>query len=579
MIGLNGPFDGAGWQFPGGLNLTSGLTTQMLVGGGLGVAPVWTTATGSGAPMRGTSPTITTSLIMSDGATIGQAAGPLVAFDDTNNFLEVTGCSVGINQTTPTARLHVKGTMCLEGSGSAGDNILRFDDTTVGQTAQWELYTKISGNKTWGLYERITGTTFLSFAAGGGVTFGAALTVPGSSVFYSNTNASAGYQYAGIQLRESLCGGTSGYLCPRISFHWGGVVASQIGITSGGMIQILDNPGTGYESLACKYVKTNRLGLFGTYDATQVQGIWSISESYPISTASNTFGAVYGLGYCYETYGSGRSGFGHQIKFVSGGGITGTVSLSYGYAQFPRLYFDGETRYLDNSQTYGGANVIGIKNGYYGYGISQVGTYLMFDGNGYGGIYDTSAYWHYYQLRGYMGLMGSSTSTSYKVYVNGGNLYVAGSIVAASDISAINNLWSHDGGVHSLSDERLKKEIKPMTKGLSIIKALKPISFKYKDDNKQKLDSEHEIYGLSAQELQLVFPEAVEIAPNMTHTTTTRVHHKNEDGTIRIEDVEGGEYDPIEYLSIDHAKINMAMINAIIELAGKVDKLEKEKPV
>jgi len=531
MIGLNGPFDGAGWQFPGGLNLTSGLTTQILVGGGLGVAPVWTTATGSGAPMRGTSPTITTSLIMSDGATIGQAAGPLVAFDDTNNYLEITGCNVGIGTTTPgclfdvvntslanntpttlfrimagadatlgptqfvfgvntsatgTSRygsigvgdssawrnlvlcgsggnvgirqtapqqtLHVKGTLCLEGSGTAGDNIFRFDDTTAGQTAQWELYTKLGGNKTWGLYERISGTTFLTIAVGGGFTFGAALTVPGSSVFYSNTNASAGYQYAGIQLRESLCGGTSGYLSPRISFHWGGVVASQIGITSGGRIQILDNPGTGYESLACKYVKTNRLGLFGTYDSTQVQGIWSIGEDWPINTGSNTFGTVHGLGYCYETYGSGRSGFGHQIKFLASGGITGTVSLSYGYAQFPRLYFDSEARYLDNSQTYGGANVVGIKNSYYGYGISQVGTHLMYDGSGYGGIYDTSSGWHYYQLRGYMGLMGSSISTSYKVYVNGGNLYVAGSIVAASDISAINNLWSHDGGVHSLSD-------------------------------------------------------------------------------------------------------------------------------
>ena len=40
--------------------LPAGLTTQILVGGGTGALPAWTTATGSGAPVRATSPTLTT---------------------------------------------------------------------------------------------------------------------------------------------------------------------------------------------------------------------------------------------------------------------------------------------------------------------------------------------------------------------------------------------------------------------------------------------------------------------------------------------------------------------------------------
>lgn len=36
-----------------------GLTTQIFVGGGASAVPVWTTATGTGAPVRATSPTIT----------------------------------------------------------------------------------------------------------------------------------------------------------------------------------------------------------------------------------------------------------------------------------------------------------------------------------------------------------------------------------------------------------------------------------------------------------------------------------------------------------------------------------------
>lgn len=43
--------------------LAAGLTTEILVGGGTSALPVWTTATGSGAPVRATSPTLVTPLL------------------------------------------------------------------------------------------------------------------------------------------------------------------------------------------------------------------------------------------------------------------------------------------------------------------------------------------------------------------------------------------------------------------------------------------------------------------------------------------------------------------------------------
>lgn len=45
-----------------GVVLPSGATTDILVGGGAGVAPVWTTATGTGAPVRKESPSLTGTL-------------------------------------------------------------------------------------------------------------------------------------------------------------------------------------------------------------------------------------------------------------------------------------------------------------------------------------------------------------------------------------------------------------------------------------------------------------------------------------------------------------------------------------
>ena len=70
----------------------------------------------------------------------------------------------------------------------------------------------------------------------------------------SNNNSSTSYSVAAIELRETFFGGTSGYLPPRLGFHWGGVVASQIGIESNGRIKIIDNPGTSYEAFIAAIV-------------------------------------------------------------------------------------------------------------------------------------------------------------------------------------------------------------------------------------------------------------------------------------------------------------------------------------
>ena len=60
------------------------------------------------------------------------------------------------------------------------------------------------------------------------------------------------YHQAALEVREYNYGGsqTDSYAyAPRIGLHWGGRVASQIAISSNGWINILDNPGTGYENL------------------------------------------------------------------------------------------------------------------------------------------------------------------------------------------------------------------------------------------------------------------------------------------------------------------------------------------
>jgi hypothetical protein len=77
------------------------------------------------------SPSVSTSIVMADGAWIGQAAGPQITFDDTNNYLEIMGCNVGIGTTIPANdKLHIittgfdgtygKGILIESEAGAAG---------------------------------------------------------------------------------------------------------------------------------------------------------------------------------------------------------------------------------------------------------------------------------------------------------------------------------------------------------------------------------------------------------------------------------------------------------------------------
>ena len=67
------------------------------------------------------------STLVPDGGTIGQAAGPLLTFDDTNNYLEITGCNVGIG-ITPVSLLTLKSSVVGE---AGGIRLLENDGTDI----------------------------------------------------------------------------------------------------------------------------------------------------------------------------------------------------------------------------------------------------------------------------------------------------------------------------------------------------------------------------------------------------------------------------------------------------------------
>ena len=93
------------------------------------------------------------------------------------------------------------------------------------------------------------------------------------------------------------------------------------------------------------------------------------------------------------------------------------------------------------------------------------------------------------------------------------------------------------------SDERLKDIMGEYNPGLDEIASLNPVVFYYKVDNPRGLPSENEYVGFIAQEVQVVFPEAVSEGP---------------DG----------------YLDFNMHPVNVALVNAVKELKVENDALK-----
>lgn len=77
-------------------SLAAGATTEILVGGGAAALPVWTTATGSGAPVRATSPTLVTPVL---GAATATSINGVTISSTTGTLTITNGKSLSVSNT------------------------------------------------------------------------------------------------------------------------------------------------------------------------------------------------------------------------------------------------------------------------------------------------------------------------------------------------------------------------------------------------------------------------------------------------------------------------------------------------
>jgi hypothetical protein len=145
--------------------------------------------------------------------------------------------------------------------------------------------------------------------------------------------------------------------------------------------------------------------------------------------------------------------------------------------------------------TYGNTATTTAKNGYYGLLMGSSSGYLqiMADGSGNGGFYrESSGIWPFYYAvaNGCVGIMTSTTSSSYGMYVSGA-IYSTGNITA-------------------YSDRRAKKEIVTIDGALEKTLALRGVYYKVIEEVvKDEAHHNKRQIGVIAQEVLEVVPEVV----------------------------------------------------------------------
>ena len=186
-----------------------------------------------------------------------------------------------------------------------------------------------------------------------------------------------------------------------------------------------------------------------------------------------------------------------EVMRITGSG-TSITNTGGGTTNANYLKVEGATA---NNSNYPAIELKGgtLANVYPAYGITNGGLGTWITAGYHTSNYNVRAAWTVNNgtLGGYTS-SGSSYTLTFQVAQNG-------------DTS------TNDGSVSSLSDERVKTDIKDLTDGLEIVKQLRPVTFKYNDNSTDDMGnllmaaaSDKIRYGFIAQEVEKVAPQYVE---------------------------------------------------------------------
>ena len=399
-----------------------------------------------------------------------------------NGLMYISG-SVGIGTTTQTAaQLNVAGDVRLSGATS---NSIAWGTTGVAAPAAGSVGMKL----------QLNGTTPNTMALGD-----YALGIENSTMWF---NTGGGYKFY-------VAG--NGTLGPVISS------AGRIGVgtdTPSNSIHIHQNTGTLATSFPTNTshagisVRNNDDGQFQLY----AYGTAAAGSTMGIARSTGLFALGYNLTTAFGTYTANDTVIGtnntERMRILS----TGNIGI--GNANPGSLLDVGEVGGSESSSLTGNAFIKEYGTGGYAY------------------------------LTAYDGVTSNSIALRVRT-TNAGALRDA-MILAAAGNATINGastscvIGSGAGATNCTSDARLKERVRPIEGALDKIMALNGVTFHWKDKERDK----HEFLGLIAQNVEKVFPQAVEIMDDSNNT---------------LKDVK----------ALDYAVLVAPLIEAVKELAGKL---------
>lgn len=304
---------------------------------------------------------------------------------------------------------------------------------------------------------------------------------------------------------------------------------------------------TGVYGIPTAPITDRYIGLSG--DDTTIGFLVSANNQVQVADAASLyFGAttrqmvnlwqtVYGIGVQSSTqyYRSGGNfawyyGGSHDNNELNpGGGTTLMTANSTALALSIPLGIGSTANLIrtNDSGSYSAFKLTGSKGSYGGIYDGYSAVNMMWDSSGNGGEYRSAWRTYWSVTNACMGIDGSTTSSSYSLYVSGA-IYATGDIVA-------------------YSDARLKENVYTIENPLSKVMRLRGVNFNRIDDPEKKLQM-----GVIAQEVLEVVPEVV------THSEKS-----DADGN------KGEEY------GVNYGALVGVLIEAIKELNAKVDAQEK----
>lgn len=361
------------------------------------------------------------------------------------------------------------------------------------------------------------------------------------------------YGSAGIWLREYNVAGVGTEYGPRLGFHWGSVVASQIGvewaghggITTGitGRIAILNNPGTGYEKfiagnlyvgggygaglqgettalfhtresymgyssgykvvvlgdlggtqrlISIGYVPTgNTSGSFNGNSANEVLWVNAVRWLMPNSTNNNYLSMVAWDISANATFGGSVTTIG---ALTSGTYISSTAQISSGSYINAATYIAAATYFY--ADTNFGSGLVGVYDATRYRMIYAMGNAykIALDGTSMTGAY--AIFFAYDYISGYKNITGLSYGHGFGLVTNGTIRLYLGELGAwfTTPITATDFILG--------SDVNLKQDLVLIDSALDKVDKLSGYTFRYKSDLSRRRA------GVLLQEVREVLPEA-----------------------------------------------------------------------